>query len=655
MFGTIINNGSIANAQLLFNHHSDSNQIIKDYAGGNLMTINNQAQSRPDELSMLTAERYADLEWPVKKALNYGYINYANRKELNNRITIKEQERHLNAFDPLDDSLVETKEHLARYYFKLFPFTTTANFRFNNLSLSSNDFLDFEDEEQFLKSKRRKLNARKLSRKRGANSSNSQKQLNQLNFKSNYFSKSNSIDSSSSSSSSSSNSQSSSRRSSTDTLDGNNSNNLNSVNDSVNNLINNASGKTLEETISNNGLSLDSSLELLNKQEEDDDQIEKELNDDEDFSLLEELNDGVSHNLILNNKNNRTRLSSSVVVVSKNDVLEDRDLNDKQLLKSLMQNSAQLDSNNQLNKLEENENHKSIELASNSNKTTNSIAIPLSKSQNSLKSPFHKQTNKTSSHQLEEEIKNQQQLLSLDNLELKMHPTNLNANANINDNELDDSEDDDDLDQYITTMSIIKKSRNVRHSKPLSSSSKLAEQGKNLLLKKNDDFLLLTDLDKQQSGKTADFNENNKSKTSNSTSKKKRREMNFMMFEKTEMLPEPAALQSSSISNQWINSTLSPQFSSKNTSPTTSVIQAPSLSNSSDLITDLTDRPTIIHAQSWKSILILIFKIIAICTVILLAIFGNLLVIISVLRHHKLRITTNYFVVCTPLYVCYLI
>jgi hypothetical protein len=49
--------------------------------------------------------------------------------------------------------------------------------------------------------------------------------------------------------------------------------------------------------------------------------------------------------------------------------------------------------------------------------------------------------------------------------------------------------------------------------------------------------------------------------------------------------------------------------------------------------------------SDWTDIVIIVVKVIILCAIILTAIFGNLLVIISVCRHHKLRITTNYFIV----------
>lgn len=47
----------------------------------------------------------------------------------------------------------------------------------------------------------------------------------------------------------------------------------------------------------------------------------------------------------------------------------------------------------------------------------------------------------------------------------------------------------------------------------------------------------------------------------------------------------------------------------------------------------------------WTDVLLLIFKASVMGSIIIGAIFGNLLVIVSVMRHRKLRIITNYFVV----------
>lgn len=63
---------------------------------------------------------------------------------------------------------------------------------------------------------------------------------------------------------------------------------------------------------------------------------------------------------------------------------------------------------------------------------------------------------------------------------------------------------------------------------------------------------------------------------------------------------------------------------------------------------NVTDLPIILtseESQSWTIILANIIKILIMSFIIVAAIFGNLLVIVSVMRHRKLRIITNYFVV----------
>lgn len=47
----------------------------------------------------------------------------------------------------------------------------------------------------------------------------------------------------------------------------------------------------------------------------------------------------------------------------------------------------------------------------------------------------------------------------------------------------------------------------------------------------------------------------------------------------------------------------------------------------------------------WLNLLILIFKSFVMGTIIIMAVLGNALVIISVYRHRKLRVITNYYVV----------
>uniref|UniRef100_A0A1B6FJN1 Octopamine receptor beta-2R n=1 Tax=Cuerna arida TaxID=1464854 RepID=A0A1B6FJN1_9HEMI len=49
--------------------------------------------------------------------------------------------------------------------------------------------------------------------------------------------------------------------------------------------------------------------------------------------------------------------------------------------------------------------------------------------------------------------------------------------------------------------------------------------------------------------------------------------------------------------------------------------------------------------QEWTDVLLLVFKASVMGMIIIGAIFGNLLVIVSVMRHRKLRVITNYFVV----------
>lgn len=51
------------------------------------------------------------------------------------------------------------------------------------------------------------------------------------------------------------------------------------------------------------------------------------------------------------------------------------------------------------------------------------------------------------------------------------------------------------------------------------------------------------------------------------------------------------------------------------------------------------------EGEDWVEIIQVVLKSFILCLIIFSAIFGNLLIIISVYRHHKLRITTNYFIV----------
>lgn len=55
--------------------------------------------------------------------------------------------------------------------------------------------------------------------------------------------------------------------------------------------------------------------------------------------------------------------------------------------------------------------------------------------------------------------------------------------------------------------------------------------------------------------------------------------------------------------------------------------------------------PTAAADPTWGHTAITVLKVVAVSIIIFAAIFGNLLVIISVCRHYKLRITTNYFIV----------
>lgn len=53
----------------------------------------------------------------------------------------------------------------------------------------------------------------------------------------------------------------------------------------------------------------------------------------------------------------------------------------------------------------------------------------------------------------------------------------------------------------------------------------------------------------------------------------------------------------------------------------------------------------VVGSTTWAHTAITVLKVVAVSIIIFAAIFGNLLVIISVCRHYKLRITTNYFIV----------
>lgn len=60
---------------------------------------------------------------------------------------------------------------------------------------------------------------------------------------------------------------------------------------------------------------------------------------------------------------------------------------------------------------------------------------------------------------------------------------------------------------------------------------------------------------------------------------------------------------------------------------------------------NVTTLATVPPDSSWTETTIIVLKVLAVSVIIFAAIFGNLLVIISVCRHYKLRITTNYFIV----------
>ncbi|CAH1155779.1 unnamed protein product [Phaedon cochleariae] len=55
------------------------------------------------------------------------------------------------------------------------------------------------------------------------------------------------------------------------------------------------------------------------------------------------------------------------------------------------------------------------------------------------------------------------------------------------------------------------------------------------------------------------------------------------------------------------------------------------------------------HLDSWILCFMVALKIITMLMIIIAALFGNLLVIVSVMRHRKLRVITNYFVVSLAL------
>lgn len=87
------------------------------------------------------------------------------------------------------------------------------------------------------------------------------------------------------------------------------------------------------------------------------------------------------------------------------------------------------------------------------------------------------------------------------------------------------------------------------------------------------------------------------------------------------------------------------------TSSTSSFVHTTASSPIGDAIVDnITSTITAITSdQEWTDVLSLILKASAMGFIIIAAIFGNLLVIVSVMRHRKLRIITNYFVVSLAL------
>ncbi|XP_055315227.1 octopamine receptor beta-2R isoform X3 [Sitodiplosis mosellana] len=59
--------------------------------------------------------------------------------------------------------------------------------------------------------------------------------------------------------------------------------------------------------------------------------------------------------------------------------------------------------------------------------------------------------------------------------------------------------------------------------------------------------------------------------------------------------------------------------------------------------------PSVVKEQNWKDVLFFVFKASIMISIIIAAVFGNLLVIISVMRNRKLRVITNYFVISLAL------
>ncbi|XP_031617777.1 octopamine receptor beta-2R isoform X2 [Contarinia nasturtii] len=62
-----------------------------------------------------------------------------------------------------------------------------------------------------------------------------------------------------------------------------------------------------------------------------------------------------------------------------------------------------------------------------------------------------------------------------------------------------------------------------------------------------------------------------------------------------------------------------------------------------------TASPSVVKPHDWFDVLFFVFKASTMISIILAAVFGNLLVIISVMRNRKLRVITNYFVISLAL------
>ncbi|XP_076372006.1 octopamine receptor beta-2R-like [Tachypleus tridentatus] len=67
--------------------------------------------------------------------------------------------------------------------------------------------------------------------------------------------------------------------------------------------------------------------------------------------------------------------------------------------------------------------------------------------------------------------------------------------------------------------------------------------------------------------------------------------------------------------------------------------------NSSVLTNTKNDTDVVSRPETWDNVFLLVLKSSVMIVIMLAAVFGNTLVIISVFRHRKLRITTNYFIV----------